>query len=75
MLSSDLEFMALLPKYQDLKVVVPWIDRMYKAWKQTSNPENGELREIARDLGVADSGTRKKLITRIMTTSMYELLF
>jgi hypothetical protein len=75
MLSSDLEFMALLPKYQDLKVVVPWIDRMYKALKNPNKPENGELREIARDLGVADSGTRKKLITRIMTTSMYELLF
>jgi threonine synthase len=72
MLSSDIEFMALLPKYKDLEVVVPWIDRMYKAWKDTKHKDDCLV--IAKELGVKLTGSKKDLISRIMTSSMYELL-
>jgi hypothetical protein len=69
-LLADKEFVALLPRFKDMETVVAWIDRLYKGWKHAV-PKKDVIQSIARDLNIDESGARKKLIERIMTTDMY----
>jgi hypothetical protein len=73
-LLKDEEFMQLIPAFEDKKTVVSWIDRLYKAIKDSSVLSKDACRAIAREAGVDDGGTKKKMIVRIMSTDMYDLL-
>jgi hypothetical protein len=69
---KNAEFMALMPRFEDGHVVIAWIDRLYKFWKNPSVLKITEFQEVARELGVDESGTKKILIKRLLTTKMYD---
>jgi hypothetical protein len=63
--------MQLIPAFEDKKTVVSWIDRLYKEIKDARGKES--VKAIAREAGVDDGGSKRKMIVRIMSTDMYDL--
>jgi hypothetical protein len=72
-LLKDEEFMQLIPAFEDKKTVVSWIDHLYKGMKE-HNLSKESAKAISREAGVDDGGPKKKMIVRIMSTDMYDLL-
>jgi hypothetical protein len=62
----------LIPAFEDKKTVVSWIDRLYKEIKDSNVLSKDACRAIAREAGVDDGGSKKKIIVRIMGTDMYD---
>jgi hypothetical protein len=68
-------FLQLFPKYKDISVVVGWIDRIHKAWKNSQTPSKPVCVQYANELEIDATGSRKELIKGILGTDMYEVFF
>jgi hypothetical protein len=71
-LLKDVEFRTLLPAFEDFEVVITWIDRFFKLWK---NPYNDGFKKddyigLASQLGLDVKGSAQVLIKRILASEM-----
>jgi hypothetical protein len=71
-LMKDVDFRALLPAFDDIAVVITWIDRFFKLWKRpmVNGLKKADYIGLASLLGLDVKGPSQKLIKRILTSEM-----